>query len=141
MFNKEDVKESYFTSEEINHTVNGKCSCCGSCCGRFLPLTKREIKTIRQYVKRHHIQAYTSKLPVSENHTDFNCPFCDIEAGDKKCRIYEVRPEICRGYLCCNVKDRRLAVSLLRKNAQPIDMRHVFFKEPNLLELKDNKDG
>lgn len=127
--------------KEIDHTANGKCSCCGSCCGRFLPLTRREIKTIHRYVKQHHIQAYVAKLPVAKNHMDFNCPFCDLAAGDKKCRIYEVRPEICRGYLCCNVKDRRLADALLKKNAQPIDMWHVFFKEPDLLKPKEDQNG
>lgn len=32
---------------------------------------------------------------------DMICPFMDSRKKDKKCDIYEVRPMICREFICC----------------------------------------
>lgn len=37
-------------------TKDGKCSSCGSCCSRYLPISEKELKTIKRYVKKHHIK-------------------------------------------------------------------------------------
>ena len=40
---------------KINHvkdfSINGKCSMCGECCGAILPVSEKEIKRIKKYVK------------------------------------------------------------------------------------------
>lgn len=90
--------EDMMTAETTDLTTNGKCSQCGACCATFLPLSDREIRKIRVYIKRHHI------LPVHHSDDDsmFDgvCPFCDTGKEREKCRIYKVRPNICRRFIC-----------------------------------------
>ena len=78
-----------------DYTCNGKCSCCGQCCGDILHLSHKEIKRIKQYVKENKIQPTAKNIFVAYDNT---CPFRDN--GNMKCKIYEVRPEICRNFLC-----------------------------------------
>lgn len=76
-----------------NFTKDGKCTKCGNCCTALLPMTKDELKTIKRYVKRKHIQIV--------KHTggfDLTCPFRNDELGI--CTVYEVRPQICRDFQC-----------------------------------------
>ena len=80
--------------------VNGKCVGCGSCCTELLPMTLKEVETIRKYVKEHKIKPY-SEIFFEYNgapSTNLMCPFRDLET--KTCRIYEVRPNICRQFKC-----------------------------------------
>lgn len=44
----EDVIEDF--------TKNGECSRCGNCCGRLLPLSKKEMDAIKNYIKKHNIK-------------------------------------------------------------------------------------
>ena len=37
-------------------TKDGKCSSCGSCCSNYLPLSSKELKEIKRYVKKAYIQ-------------------------------------------------------------------------------------
>lgn len=74
-----------------NFTVNGECSNCGSCCGNILPLSDKEVKRIKTYVKKHRIKAYNN-IPniMNQQLVDMTCPFRD---NDKKiCTIYDARP-------------------------------------------------
>lgn len=80
--------------------VNGKCVGCGNCCTELLPLTLKEVETIRKYVKEHKIKPY-SEIFFELNgmpSTNLMCPFRDLDT--KTCRIYEVRPNICRKFKC-----------------------------------------
>jgi len=84
-----------------NFCVNGKCSECGECCSSLLPLSQREIDDIKRYVKKKHIKpcnhcAGNSHIQVM----DLVCPFCDTSKENHKCRIYDVRPMICREFKC-----------------------------------------
>jgi len=83
-------------------TCNGKCSRCGECCGLFIPFTDKELNIIKQYVKEHNIQP-TQR--VVENGFIAKC--CFYENG--KCNIYEVRPYVCRDFICSrkNWKQKR----------------------------------
>ena len=76
-------------------TDNGKCSNCGQCCSNLLPLSNREIKNIKAYIKKHKIkeQRHNGMTGV-----DMTCPFRD--EANKKCLIYEIRPAICRQFMC-----------------------------------------
>lgn len=79
----------------IDKTKNGKCSGCGECCTDFIPLTVNEVINIRKYIKKHNIKAAKAE---DEKHIYAKCPFRDDV--NKKCNIYEVRPSICRKFIC-----------------------------------------
>lgn len=106
-------------------TCNGKCSGCGECCGDILHLSKSEIKTIDNYLKQHKVSATPRSILVDYDNT---CPFRDNE--NKKCKIYEVRPQICRIYKCDKTpeeayKNREFA----NDNKLPRSMRQLFFND------------
>ena len=84
-------------------TKNGKCSECGGCCSDLLPMTTKEINTIRRYIEKHHIQKQLHGTNVLAKPTyDCQCPFLDLTKSKEKCLIYEVRPQICREFVCNN---------------------------------------
>ena len=81
-----------------DYTVDGKCSNCGNCCSNFLPLSAKEIKTIKRYIEKKGIKENIHRYPTADPMIDWTCPFrSDL---DKKCLIYEVRPAICRDFQC-----------------------------------------
>ena len=43
---------------------NGKCSNCGGCCIPWLPLTYKEIDTIKDYISKHNIKPIPYKLQI-----------------------------------------------------------------------------
>lgn len=55
-------------------TDNGVCTQCGACCSNLLPLTDKEIKRIRGYIKKHQIEEYKYMIPVSNVVIDMTCP-------------------------------------------------------------------
>ncbi len=78
-----------------DYTCNGRCSNCGQCCSDMLPLSEKEIKTIKEYVRKHSIKEQRHNASMS---VDLTCPFRDER--NRKCLIYEVRPAICRSFIC-----------------------------------------
>ena len=106
--------------------IDGKCSKCGECCGRYLPISEKEVKTIKRYVKGKQL-----KIPQSQQANvfglflNYNCPFMDTEAKEK-CQIYPVRPEICKHYTCRNhVQGNFKPISHL-SGRKLVDMYKVF---------------
>lgn len=85
----------------MNCTNNHKCSNCGQCCMPVLPITMEEYYTISDYIKTNHVEAVPS-LVGNDFHID--CPFHDYK--NNKCNIYEVRPEVCRNFLCSHTEKR-----------------------------------
>lgn len=107
-------------SEEDNMTVyacNGACSKCGNCCTNFLPITKKEVSKIKQYVKDNNIQAENRKIG---RNIIMQCPFLNQQT--KKCSIYEVRPFACKNFLCSH-KDwkKRRKVYMQRADYNGLD--------------------
>lgn len=84
-------------------TKDGKCSQCGQCCANFLPMSEKELKIIKRYVKKHHIKPQKHLMPTVEPTLDFTCPLRND--AERKCMCYEVRPQICRSFLCSNPKN------------------------------------
>lgn len=77
-------------------TIDGKCSNCGNCCTEFVPLTKKETETIRKYLKQHpEIKMHRH---LDKENIEILCPFRD--KVNKRCTIYEVRPRVCRRFIC-----------------------------------------
>ena len=72
-------------------------------CSRYLPLSSKELKEIKRYVKKHHIKPKEHIFPTTEPMLDMVCPFRDEE--NKICTIYSLRPKICRSFLCSNPKN------------------------------------
>ena len=84
----------------MNFCKNNECSRCGECCTPFIPMTKSEVKTVREYVKKNpQIKERALNQPFFEgNDVYVKCCFYDKEK--KECMIYPVRPFICRAYKC-----------------------------------------
>ena len=76
-----------------NYTKDGRCSGCGNCCSALLPVTRKEVKLIKRYVKAHCI-----RVEKNGNEADLSCPFRD--GKEKRCTVYAVRPQICRVFRC-----------------------------------------
>jgi len=60
---------------------------CGQCCGILLP-SMAELTNIRDWCKKHNIEFVDFHMMVG-----LDCPYLE---KDKRCRIYEVRPFLCR---------------------------------------------
>jgi len=107
-----------------NFCKNGECSCCGQCCSNYLPLTQEEIKQIKYYIKKHGIKAQNHLIPTTAM-ADLTCPFLD-NSKEKKCTIYEVRPRVCRDFIC-DPKQRLIPDMQYAMKCVPVNVREVFF--------------
>lgn len=105
-------------------TDDGKCTQCGACCSNYLPMTQKEIATIHRFVKKHDIKEFKHLFPVSNDTFDMTCPFMDDSKQKEKCRIYSVRPEICKQFICS--KERK-PFNGHWKQYSVVDMRGEFF--------------
>lgn len=107
-------------------TVDGKCSGCGACCSRWLPVSDTEIKTIRRYMKNHKTPEQKHIPPTAKPVLDATCPFRSEIEG--KCLIYSVRPAICRDFQCDKpAKKIRADRALYQGKFMVCDMRRVFY--------------
>ena len=84
----------------MNFCKNNECSRCGACCTPFLPMTKNEVKTVKEFLKKNpQIRERALNQPFFKgNNVYVRCCFYDDEK--KECMIYPVRPFICRAYKC-----------------------------------------
>ena len=102
------LKDAFDAAEHgvYDCTINGKCSCCGDCCGNRLPMNQEEINTIQKYIKKHIIKPTIRVL---------------------KCKIYPLRPQICREFIC-NVGKRFVpSLAVLDGEHHNINVRETFF--------------
>lgn len=76
-----------------DNSCGGKCSKCGECCTNFLPISQKEIETIKKYVIANNIRPQKQMLVMQNRLT---CPYYN----GRKCLIYEVRPLICKEFYC-----------------------------------------
>ena len=108
-----------------NFTKDGKCSGCGCCCSNLLPMSQKEVDVIHRYLKKRNVKECKHLLPVAKQALDMTCPFRD---NDKKiCTIYEVRPEICKQFICDNEKRAKHNRKLLGQTRHIVDVRSEFF--------------
>lgn len=115
-------------------TVNGKCSNCGQCCSNMLPMSKREVKRIKAYIKQHDIKEQRHNVLVG---IDMTCPFRD--EANRKCLVYEVRPAICRQFMCNHThEDIMKAKFNFHEINQIVFMRHEFFGNKEDIGLMQN---
>lgn len=74
---------------------NHKCSRCGECCAMAIPITRKEEKKIRNYIKENDVKPES----LFEN-DNFYAICCFYDRKNKCCKIYPVRPGICRSFKC-----------------------------------------
>ena len=110
-----------------NFTVNGKCSQCGACCSDLLPMSEKEIREIRRFIKKNGITECKHLLPTANQCMDMTCPFLDTDKKSEKCRIYPVRPAICRQFICDSEKRAKHNRELLKQTRRIVDVRREFF--------------
>ena len=110
-----------------NFTVNGKCSQCGKCCSDLLPMSEKEIREIRRFIKKNGITECKHLLPAANTCIDMKCPFLDTDKKSEKCRIYPVRPAICRQFICDSEKRAKHNRELLKQTRRIVDVRREFF--------------
>ena len=113
-------------------TKDGECSNCGQCCSRFLPISAKEVKTIKRYIKKHHIKEQKHLFPIYLAVEDWTCPF--RSETERKCLIYEVRPAICRDFRCDKpAKQIKASKDMYHGKYQVVDMRSEFFGKESFL--------
>lgn len=66
--------EDILMSPNVDYTVGGKCSECGACCADIIPVSSREIKAIKAYIKRHHVEP-VRHVAAGSDILDGVCPF------------------------------------------------------------------
>lgn len=118
---------SDFENGIYDFTKNGKCIQCGSCCSNLLVMTAEEIETIHKYIKKHNIKEHKHILPLAEPTIDMTCPFLDDRKSCEKCTIYEVRPRICRDFICCTSKRPHIDDLKYKIKCRIVDVRNEFF--------------
>ena len=135
-----------------DNTQNGQCISCGECCSNTIALTQTDIARIKRYMKKHGItkpEDHTKQCgPVNvtpETTLDLMCPFLVIEQTSPtqkaSCKIYSVRPAVCRSFTCQIASDtskmeqiyENLQTHLTKNeimhlaNSPPVSMTTVFF--------------
>lgn len=123
-------------SNVYNFTKDGKCSHCGNCCSTLLPVTKEEYMRIHNYVVNHHIKECVHAMPFAGQTMDLTCPFLDMGKKVNKCRIYPVRPLICRSFICDSRQRPEWPEEELRKKRDVMDMRQIY---RTIERIKDKK--
>ena len=110
----------------FNFTDDGHCSNCGQCCSDVLPVSEKEIHTIKGYIRKNNINEQRHFVPLAKPYYDMTCPFRNNTV--RKCMIYPVRPMICRDFQCDKPQKHIEADKRMyhRKN-HVISMRSTFF--------------
>ena len=119
-------------------TNNGKCSNCGNCCTRILPMSIIDILSIESYVEKNKLKEnhHPNYYLLNNKQADLTCPFRNWDKGI--CEIYHLRPEICRRFICNQdpgvIKKNR---DSLNGRLPIIDTRERFFNGTNYLSEID----
>lgn len=114
-----------------NYTKDGKCSGCGNCCSNILPMSQKEVEAIHRYIKKHGIKECKHLFPVAVPMLDMTCPFLDMDKKSEKCRIYPVRPEICKQFICDNQQRMKHNRKLLGQTRKVVCVRETFYGGDN----------
>lgn len=71
------------------------CEGCGGCCGRIIPMTKRERARLVEYARRHRLDARRHEVRPGAR-SPMDCALLDPDTH--RCRAYAARPLICRAW-------------------------------------------
>ena len=89
-------------------------------------MTDEEIEIIRKYVKRYNIKENKHIFPLINPTFDLTCPFLDDSKSCEKCKIYEVRPKICRDFICDPIQRKELDFNYKMK-CKIVNVRSEFY--------------
>ena len=121
--------QEYIESDKdvTDATINGVCSKCGQCCSAILPVTPQEVERIRKYIKKNNIKPVSTLKILATKTIDLTCPFYE----KSKCLVYEVRPRICKDFMCNKTPQEAMSRELIGnyKNLTPVNFRKVFCVE------------
>jgi Fe-S-cluster containining protein len=121
--------------------VNGKCSNCGECCTDMLPVSERELQRIRQYAAKRKLSEHHSAptLVIQKSFVDLSCPFRNPMT--RRCDIYDVRPEICRAFVCTKSEEQAIADrDRITLDKRVLSMRWEVFQNPTTLIWMNSVD-
>lgn len=98
------------------------CKRCGNCCSNYLPLSKEEIYSLKEIIKKRNLKPITN---IFGNDCINSCPFLNGNI----CTIYEERPEICRVFTCTKFKDKNYdnTKTLFNTKRELVDLRKELF--------------
>lgn len=122
------IKTLDFGKNETLTPMNNKnCVNCSECCTYMLILTDIEYKNIMNLIKKdRNLKNYINEKLIKTNHDlqinqtfDFKCIFSD---ENKKCKIYDNRPYVCKWFHCDN-----------KSQVLPLD----FYHQKNIHVLSD----
>ncbi len=109
------------------------CQCCGNCCARIniLCVSYEEIDAIRSYMEEHNIEP-----------TDYHKKHCCFMGDDRRCKIWEVRPQTCRLYNCRVPRKDILQrnPSIVVEDDKPLIDMHDAFLEGNISDPRYRKN-
>ena len=112
----------------VDYTKNGECSNCGNCCGNLLPLTNDEVNRIKKYVRKHRIKENIFRPPLVGPVINYICPFRNDK--EHKCDIYDIRPQVCRGFICnIRINDTTYEDFPNPDDVEIVNMRKTFYPE------------
>ena len=102
----ENKKETYTVARDLakepdDLTKDGKCSRCGGCCASVLPLGEADIERLKSFAA---MTGFDPRLPDGRDVIYMHCPFMvtNMLTGEKACAAYDVRPDVCRVFICSN---------------------------------------
>lgn len=112
-------------------TRDGACSHCGECCKDIILADYNELRKIKKYVERHKIKPQPH--PLASNTVDMTCPFLNWDT--RECAIYEVRPQICREFICSmtDAQSAELRDKMARKGTVMSLRKEVFGDDEHLV--------
>lgn len=119
------VQEYIKSNKEVaDFTIDGACSRCGQCCGAILPVTQQEIDQIKKYIAKNNIKPVPTLRIFATRTQDMTCPFYE----KNKCLVYEVRPRICKDFMCNKTPQECMSKELKGNylKIKPMNFRKVF---------------
>ena len=124
-----DTLDNILDSEPTDYFIDNKCSECGNCCTRYLPLSNKEINQIKAFIKRKGIKQQIHCVNVLASKAfDMLCPFLDDTKPNHKCTIYKVRPLVCKEFTCRNyIRGISPTNKLLNEPRKKTDLVDIFF--------------
>lgn len=99
---------SEIQNPEVHNMKNPLCIKCNECCSLLARLTEEEYNGLVEYLsdgegKKIYQQCWNKLKRYRRKGTIYMmCPFTDDDT--KKCRIYDIRPKVCREFHCSHSK-------------------------------------
>lgn len=121
-----------------NNTKNGRCTNCGECCSEYIPWTQEEVNKVKAYLFDHPEIKQDKHIIGKDQH--MLCTFRDMK--NKTCRIYPVRPQVCRSFICNMMPDAMHNNKIIYHkkadyNSMDDDLNLKRFASSHLLFFKD----